>query len=49
MKKAVQDILARQSVDVVLGCSHEATLLPALLRKRGVTFGMIAAASYLFS
>ena len=42
VRRAVQRILDREHVDVVLSYFIEAALLPPLLRKRGVKFGFIS-------
>lgn len=42
VRRAVEQVLAREKVDLVLGFFNEAAYLPDLLAKRGVPFGTIA-------
>jgi glycosyltransferase involved in cell wall biosynthesis len=42
VRRAVERVLERQSIDSVLGFYHEACELPGLLRARGVRFGYLA-------
>ncbi len=46
MRRSVAGLLSQASFDAVLGYWHEAFFLPPLLRRRGVLFGMIGAASF---
>lgn len=42
VRRAVERILRRQPVDIVLGHYHEAAFLPRLLRRHGVRLGFLA-------
>ncbi len=46
VRRAVEALLAERRVDACLGWGHESAFLARTLRRRGVLFGMNAAASY---